>query len=137
MRRLQFTIPEEPLGKGRPRVTRNGTYTPKATRDAEQRVREALAAEVALVGAPDPTYAWKLYLTAYRYERRARDGDNLAKLVMDALNGVTWADDSQVETGGWDTIWVDRREDAKTVATLIQTATPARPDRRPKIAQTT
>lgn len=33
---IEFTIPCAAIGKGRPRVTRHGTYTPQKTRDYEQ-----------------------------------------------------------------------------------------------------
>ena len=36
---IEFTIPCAAIGKGRPRVTRHGTYTPQKTRDYEQLVR--------------------------------------------------------------------------------------------------
>ena len=37
--KAEFIIPGPPKGKGRPRVTRRGTYTPKATEEYEQYVR--------------------------------------------------------------------------------------------------
>lgn len=129
-RTLRFTVKGEPLGKSRPRVTKNGTYTPKATREAEARVRQALE-----LAYPEPllvveTEALAITLMAYRYERRTRDVDNLLKLVMDALNGMAYVDDSQVEdVNGIRTIWVDSREEAKTVVMLSRTGRPARPPR--------
>lgn len=127
---MELTIPGEPTSKARPRVTRRGTtYTPKATVTAEQRVRDAWDAQH---GDTDPegTMAWQARLVFYRYERHARDADNMAKLVLDALNGRPWCDDAQVEVGSWTTIWVDSREEAKTVVHLTCTGTPARPPRK-------
>lgn len=127
---MELTIPGEPFSKARPRVTRKGrTYTPKATVTAEQAVRDALAATWPDL-APEPDMAWQARLVFYRYERHARDADNMVKLVLDALNGLVWADDAQVEVGSWTTIWVDTREEAKTVAHLVCTGTPARPPRQ-------
>ena len=39
MTSIQFTVPGVPVGKGRPRVTRYGTYTPEKTRAYEEKVR--------------------------------------------------------------------------------------------------
>lgn len=127
-----FTVPGEPIGKARPRVTKHGTYTPKATRQAEGRIQSAFLtvypAQAALANVDD-VYAWRLHLVLYRYERVQRDVDNLQKLVMDALNGLAYADDSQVETVRVDTVWVDRRTDANTLILLEQKPQEARPPR--------
>ena len=91
---VRVTVPGEPVGKARPRVTRRGTYTPQATRDAEARVRAAVQGAL---GDPAPHPGpWTLVLRFHRVHRHQRDVDNLAKLVMDALNGVLWEDDHQV-----------------------------------------
>lgn len=127
---LRFTVPGEPLGKSRPRVTKNGTFTPKATREAEARVRAALDAE-----HPTPLLvvegeALSISLMIYRFERRPRDVDNLLKLVMDALNGLAYVDDSQVEdVGRLRTVWVSERGQAHTVVSLTRLGRPARPVR--------
>lgn len=36
---IKFTVDGEPVAKARPRVTRNGTYTPARTRNYEELVR--------------------------------------------------------------------------------------------------
>lgn len=124
-----FVVPGEPLGKARPRVTKNGTFTPKATRDAEARIQAAFTETYGRV-IPDETHAWVLVCDFYRYERRARDLDNLVKLVMDSLNGYAYKDDAQVEVFGMTgTYWVNRPEDAQTIVRLSRGATPARPPR--------
>lgn len=123
----RFVVPGDPVSKARPRVTRHGnTYTPKSTRDAEERVR---AAYLQLHERTSFSGRVKVTLLFRRYERHGRDADNLIKTVLDALNGVAYADDSQVEAGEWDTQWVDRREDACTEVTLFLTPEPARPPR--------
>jgi Holliday junction resolvase RusA-like endonuclease len=38
----------------------------------------------------------RVELRFYRGDKRHVDSDNLAKLVLDALNGVAWVDDSQI-----------------------------------------
>ena len=37
---IKLTIPGEPVAKGRPRVTRYGTYTPEKTKNYETLVKE-------------------------------------------------------------------------------------------------
>ena len=87
-----FTVLGEPRSKQRARVTARGTYTPTETREAEQRVREAWAETQA-----EP-FAYQVVLTIdfYNGNKRRRDLDNMAKLVLDALNKVAYADDFQV-----------------------------------------
>lgn len=123
-----FTVPGEPISKARPRVTRNGnTYTPRSTRAAEAQVR---AAYLRLHGHASVAEAVvKVHLRFCRYERHARDADNLIKTVLDALNGVAYVDDSQVEGGEWVTEWVNSREEARTVVTLFLTNDQPRPPR--------
>jgi len=108
-------IPGEPVSKGRPRSTRDGRhYTPKRTADYERRVRFAWLeahpgqrpwpAGVPLRAQVDaffalPAGASKAERTHHaipRYLGAREDADNLAKAVMDALNGVAWEDDRQI-----------------------------------------
>lgn len=93
-----FTIPGEPISKARARVTANGTFTPKRTRDAEQAVRDCYRTQTATptIFADDPNAQYKLAVDLYMGNRRARDIDNMVKLVQDALNGVAFKDDSQI-----------------------------------------
>lgn len=113
----RLTIPGEPLGKARPRVTRRGTYTPRATRDAEAAIREPWAAAHAGLEV-DASSRFGMRLTFRRFYRHRRDVDNLAKLVMDALNGApgAYADDHQVEFLAAQVLWVPREEVATHVA---------------------
>lgn len=105
-------IPGELRGKARPRVTRNGTFTPKATLSAENWVRACAldAGVIAPLAGP-----LELSLTVERAvpaswskKKRAQalvgeigatgkpDLDNIVKLIGDALNGIAWGDDSQI-----------------------------------------
>jgi Holliday junction resolvase RusA-like endonuclease len=88
-----FTVEGEPMSKARARVTRQGyAYTPKATVAAEKRVMEHFEAT-----ACDPfSVPVGLEIAFYQGTRARKDIDNMVKLVMDALNGVAWADDVQV-----------------------------------------
>lgn len=107
-----FTIPGRPKPKGRPRVTKWGkTYTPKDTREYEELVRE-ICPKKEYYEKPE---ALELTVEAYfpiptswpkqKQEEAAAgdlwhttrpDGDNIAKIICDALNGVLFEDDSQI-----------------------------------------
>lgn len=110
---ISFVIPGAPVGKARPRVTRNGTYTPKKTRAYEHDVR--LLARAAFGAAPPLDEAIHLDLVVYlpiaaswskRKQAAARSGelqpikkpdlDNLEKAVTDACNGIVYVDDAQI-----------------------------------------
>lgn len=111
-----FIINGVPVAKGRPRMGKWGTYTPKKTVDAEKKVVEAYLEEVK--EPPISEHPLKIDMTflfpipkSYTKKQRAEiekmnfihtkrpDRDNLEKLVLDALNGVAYKDDSQVYTG--------------------------------------
>ena len=90
-----FVIPGDPVVKGRPRFTRQGrAYTPKSTSDAEKRIKD-IAADV-FQGDPF-TEPVGIELVFYCKTKRRSDGDNLVKLVLDALNEVAYTDDYLVE----------------------------------------
>lgn len=89
----EFVVPGEPLSKARPRVTARGhAYTPKSTLDAEERVREAFTVSGGVI-IPGTLGLSVIFKAGTRVRR---DLDNQLKLVMDALNGVAYADDFQV-----------------------------------------
>lgn len=110
---FSFTVDGAPVAKGRPRFARRGsfvtTYTPKNTAAAENQI-----AKEALQYIPEPiTEPVALRIVFYMpipksYSKKRSealknaphikrpDVDNLAKLVLDALNGIAWAGDSQV-----------------------------------------
>jgi Holliday junction resolvase RusA-like endonuclease len=114
---LQFHIDAEPVAKGRPKFSKVGgfmrAYTPKKTSDYENTVRQV--AEAAM-GSTDPL---ETALGVYLYIRlpipqshskkrkeaclsgqekpiKKPDIDNLAKSILDGMNGVIWKDDSQI-----------------------------------------
>lgn len=111
---VEFTVPGL-HGKDRPRFTRTGhVYTTKATADFEEKIRWCYrqAVKGPIVPADGPV---RVVVKAYhpvpkcapKYKRAAMlagdikplvkvDIDNVAKLVMDALNGLAYLDDKQV-----------------------------------------
>jgi hypothetical protein len=91
---VMLTVPGDPLSKGRPRLSRAGhAYTPKTTRDAEAVI--ALAWDA--LNVPPFEGRVGVDIKFYQQSKRAKDVDNMVKLVLDALNGVAWVDDSQVD----------------------------------------
>ena len=92
-----------PAPKGRPRMTKTGhTYTPQQTRNAEAFIKYQLLSHYHGEIQTGPIYL-KLHFYLKRakqdkrkYATRRPDLDNLAKLVMDAGNGILWRDDAQI-----------------------------------------
>lgn len=104
----------DPKPKGRPRVTKHGTYTPPKTREWQNVVHAGVKAALPVEPPMFPierVAVWMLFYSTppsgLSKQRRAdalagkriprtSDVDNLAKAVNDALNGVLFADDTQV-----------------------------------------
>ena len=111
---IHFEVDGQPVGKARPRITRQGrAYTPAKTLEAEERIRE----KAKWVMGPwepikGPVYAWLHFhmevpkswpkkkredaLAGRIWPAGKPDADNLAKTVLDACNGVIFQDDGQV-----------------------------------------
>lgn len=112
--RYEITIFGEPTGKGRPRFAKTGhAYTPQATRDYEYQVQYEFASSYP--GAEVITNPVKASIVAYysipqNYSKKKRqdclnnkiqvqkkpDCDNIAKIILDSLNGYAYEDDKQV-----------------------------------------
>lgn len=112
-----FTIPGEPVGKGRPRFgrTKNGgvhTYTPDKTAKYESLVTRCYRAAIGYTVKHAPVgVEIDAYFTIPKSYSRKRvqditeerelpmkkpDCDNIVKVILDALNGVAYTDDKQV-----------------------------------------
>jgi crossover junction endodeoxyribonuclease RusA len=90
-----FVVPGPPIPKARPRMALSGhVFTPKRTRDYERAV--ALCACGAGLRTPLDG-AVSVTLRLFLANRRRCDIDNLTKSVLDGLNGIAYADDSQVQ----------------------------------------
>lgn len=110
---IELIVKGNPTSKGRPRVTRFGAYTPAKTQLAEGNFQ----AQCLMINRPDKPCVAPLCVEIEFYmplsisdSKRARerklsgqelpakkpDIDNLAKLVLDALNGIYWHDDNQI-----------------------------------------
>ena len=93
---VAFTVSGEPIPKGRPRAKAGQrSFTPKRTVEAEKRVQGAFHA--LHPGFRPLTGRLLLSASFYRATARHVDADNLAKLATDALNGVAYVDDEQIE----------------------------------------
>lgn len=92
----------EPVGKARPRFTRSGrVYTPKATKDYEKKVAQAW--KINGYGKTDKAVSVEIAVYCSRPKSAKRrfptvkpDVDNIAKIILDGLNGVAYEDDKQV-----------------------------------------
>lgn len=115
---LTFTVPGQPQGKGRARASmRNGRihmHTPEKTAAYENRValfgvQAMAAAGMKPMGGPLRLTVAAVFAVPASWSKAKRaaalagqghtskpDIDNVVKAVADGLNGVAWADDSQV-----------------------------------------
>lgn len=96
---VEFTVPGTPVPKARPRVKqdrrgRNRTYTPDRTLEAEAAIQRHYI-ESAGCRHLDPSWRYRLEVE-FHGPHASSDLDNLAKAVLDGLNGWAWADDKQV-----------------------------------------
>jgi len=114
---IEFTVPGQPVPKGRPKFARRGkgvvAYTPAKTAAYESLVQHAAAAAmggrlptarpvklvVSLALQVPPSWSKKRQALAIAGVIRATkkpDADNVLKGLKDACNGIVWKDDAQV-----------------------------------------
>lgn len=106
----KFTVFGPPVGKMRPRVTWRGTFTPAPTRKYERAVRNW--ARLCL------PWGWPLnrrYKLLVEYTGKP-DNDNVLKSVQDALQGVCYKNDNQVEIST--SIRLPESEPKRTIVTI-------------------
>lgn len=106
---VSFNVRGKVIGKPRPRFTTSGgfvrAYTPKPAKEYEKRIRDMYLQS----GAGPMEGPVQVLIDVYRALPKSRpkrleseqdiskpDIDNVAKIVLDALNGAAWKDDSQV-----------------------------------------
>ena len=116
---VSFTVDGTAVPKQRPRISGRRAYTPKRTKDYEERVlnefRSSYQGFYPAFGKDTPvricitvnqaipkSWSKKKCLRAERGEivplSRNGDIDNIAKSILDALNGFAYEDDCQVTT---------------------------------------
>jgi len=114
---IEFRVPGEPKGKGRPRFSRLGkftkTYTDAKTKMYEEKIASAarlhiypnepletpLSITLILhVGVPKSYSKNRTTdcLTGKEWPTKKPDLDNVAKAFLDAMNGIVYKDDVQV-----------------------------------------
>jgi Holliday junction resolvase RusA-like endonuclease len=110
---IELIIKGVPVAKGRPRLSKWGAYTPEATKMAERnlqaqailfkRPEKPCVAPVCVeiefyiaIPMSDSKRVRERKLSGQELPAKKPDIDNLAKLVLDALNGVYWQDDNQI-----------------------------------------
>lgn len=105
---ITFFVDGKPQGKGRPRFGKHSVYTPKTTINYEKHIAEcytgdmlqgSLFCDITAFFAIPKSYTKKQKEDIKKgilTPTKKPDADNIAKIVMDALNGVAYEDDKQV-----------------------------------------
>lgn len=116
---ISFTVEGTAVPKQRPRISGHRAYTPKRTKDYEERVLEAFRSSyqgfypafgkdvpvricISVIQEIPKSWSKKKRARAESGEivplSRNGDIDNIAKSILDALNGFAYEDDCQVTT---------------------------------------
>ncbi len=103
---MRFVIPGPPIPKARARTVRlkNGgvaSYTPDSTAAYARKV--AMCARTAGVRRIEGGVYVGIYF--YLPDRRVRDLDNLQKSIWDALQGIAYENDNQIEESQSKKLW--------------------------------
>ncbi|WP_181435906.1 RusA family crossover junction endodeoxyribonuclease [Curtobacterium sp. MCSS17_006] len=119
---LKLTIPGQPIPKGRPRFGRGRTFTDQRTLSAEAGIAAEFHRTLGVRHTIETPVTGKLNvrLRFFRNDNRRVDCDNLAKVPLDALNGLAWADDSQIVS-----LIISKHHDADNPRTEIDVFTAA------------
>jgi Holliday junction resolvase RusA-like endonuclease len=117
MIQVQYSVPGEPRGKGRPKFARRGnfvkTYTDAKTASYEDQIRfyalKAMGDSKVIEGAVRVFVSIRMAVPkSYSQKRREAclngldkplkkpDWDNVAKSICDAMNGIIYVDDTQI-----------------------------------------
>lgn len=110
-----FEIPGRPQGKSRPRVTKNGTFTPKKTKEYENLIKLCFKNKYKNVKVIAEKMPVAVFIIAYYKVPKGMtkkelalinedkllptvkpDADNISKVILDSLNGIAYKDDNQV-----------------------------------------
>lgn len=122
MKRIVFTIPGEPCGKGRPKFDTRGPHvravTPKKTANYETLVKLEFQYQLCKMIEESPTGGVYVLIDAFfpipqskpkKQQQLMREGvirptkkpdwDNIGKIICDSLNQLAYSDDSHVVDG--------------------------------------
>lgn len=129
--RISVTINEKPLPKGRPRVVKKRAYTDDRTRAYESMLRVRCAA-AANLNKWKPPAGEVVVNIALRFASAVHgDVDNCAKAILDAAQGVLFANDKCVRS-----LYIEREwatAESPEGLTITVTSSPMEP--RPKKAK--
>jgi len=112
MFQLIYSVEGDPVGKQRPRFSRGRTYTPKKTVDYEtiiaSKASQAMGSSEPLQ-TPVAIFIWISHAIPASYSKKRKEAclngldwpkkpdlDNVAKVFLDAMNGIVYKDDVQV-----------------------------------------
>jgi Holliday junction resolvase RusA-like endonuclease len=107
-----YSVEGDPVGKQRPRFSRGRTYTPKKTVDYEtiiaSKASQAMGSSEPLQ-TPVAIFIWISHAIPASYSKKRKEAclngldwpkkpdlDNVAKVFLDAMNGIVYKDDVQV-----------------------------------------
>lgn len=113
---IEFTVPGDPVGQGRPRFSRHGRYVQTYDPPKSRQYKALVTKKLQQVYADKPmTCPVKITVKAYfsvpkSYSKHVMhdclsgvqkpdkkpDADNIIKGIMDAMNGIAYEDDKQV-----------------------------------------
>ncbi len=100
---ISLEFPIRPIPKRRPRLSRHNVYTPEKTKNFETDLKYLAMAQLSKGFKPfESAVSLRLVFNFKRPKGKVGphvcrpDLDNLIKAVKDAMNGVIWADDSQI-----------------------------------------
>ncbi|SFJ74768.1 RusA family crossover junction endodeoxyribonuclease [Succinivibrio dextrinosolvens] len=120
--KISFFVPGKPRGKGRPRFFKGHAVTDSKTREYEALVGERAQAAMndlarciglkeadAIIDKPCDVYVVAFFAVPKSYSKVKRecalnqvlkpnkpDADNIAKIVLDGMNGIAFSDDAHV-----------------------------------------
>ena len=117
---ITFEIPGEPVGKGRPRFAKGRTYTPAKTvayeahvaACARRAITEPLSGPIhvrvqAVFAVPKSWTKKKKDELMWRPHTQKPDIDNVFKSIADGMEGIAYANDSQIASMDCDKAWGD------------------------------
>lgn len=110
--KIEFVIPGQPQGKARAKITRHGAYTPEKTVLYENLIKMCYQYKTPNYYTEKPLHItieaiFEPVKSASKVQRQAMlngliqptkkpDIDNIAKVILDSLNGIAYKDDTQV-----------------------------------------
>lgn len=109
MDEVVFTVPGQPVAKGRPRFGKGRVYTPEKTSNYEKLIRQVswinfrkpfdgpIRVEIiATFEVPKSLSKKRAAERMHRHHTQKPDADNVQKAILDGMAGIAFHDDSQV-----------------------------------------